>query len=791
MTRTDAGVRAALRQAELVIVPSADDGFLRAIAGDGAKVRFSVGLIADSHGLRLDGGTKVSATLPVGRSLAGLLTVHHVEIVLGPSSTGGELGLELSGAFTATLGPFSAVVDRLGFQLDIDRRDDANLGLFHVDPAFKAPSGIGLRLDAGIVKGGGYLYSDPANREYAGALELEIGKWSVKAIGVLTERPGGGWSLLLFVYAQFPPYPLGFGFTLNGIGGLAGLQHGVDLVALSAGMKTKAFDDILFPVDPVGDAPRIVNRLRTLFPLAPRALTIGLMVDLGWGTPRIMFIRLGIIVQADNVFGSGTGDFAIARIVLVGQLRVAIGPTKSDPDKTVVRLIVDILGFWDWAVKRYGFLARLRDSRLGPVDVTGGLGVWGEYGEHPRFLLAAGGFNPRFKDVPAEMSRATDRLGAGFKVGSTELKFTGYFAITPGTIQAGLDVSAKGKVGEAVGFKGSIGFDLIVHQEPKTFFVADFHVTFEASFKGHTLSSVKVVGTLEGPGAWHIHAKITFSILWWDVSKTWIDSWGDDPPLSVVSTEVSTLIAAELANAANWSAQLPPGGQAMASLAPDRGELATLAHPLGRFVFSQRVAPLGLELSRFGAGGVTGTKRFDVAAVKVGGQPLAAPVAVREHFARAQFVEMREEERLTRPSFEELDAGVEFSSEAFHVPASTLVADMDFERTAYLDLDPRRYNQTRRDPGLRRAAIDHAILGVLAAQGAAGRAPMRFDERMAGRAGACIGVSPAPLVAADREAFAVDPAVSLDGQARVAEMLADQRMTPGAQLVEAFELVGS
>jgi hypothetical protein len=229
----------------------------------------------------------------------------------------------------------------------------------------------------------------------------------------------------------------------------------------------------------------------------------------------------------------------------------------------------------------------------------------------------------------------------------------------------------------------------------------------------------------------------------------------------------------------------------MASLAPDRGELATLAHPLGRFVFSQRVAPLGLELSRFGAGKVAGTTRFEVTRVTVGTQRIDEPVFVREHFARAQFVEMSEEERLTRPSFEELDAGVEFSSAAFRVPASTLVADMDFERTAYLDVDPRRSNRTRRDPRLRGAAIDHALLGVLAAQGAAGRAPVRLEERMAAKAAARIEVSPAPLAAADRVAFAADPAVALDGQARVVEMLADQLLTAGTQLVEAFELAGS
>ena len=780
----DAAVRAAVRNAELVVVPGSEDGFLAAIVGDGAKVRLTLGFIADSKGFRLDGGTKLSATLPVGRSIAGLLTVHHVEIALGPSSTGGDLGLEVSGAFTATLGPFTAVVDRLGFRLDLDRREDANLGLFHVEPSFKPPSGIGLRLDAGVVKGGGYLFTDPANHEYAGALELEVFSWTVKAIGVLTHRPGGGWSLLLFVYAQFPPYPLPFGFTLNGIGGLAGVQHGVDLVQLSAGMKTKAFDDILFPADPVGDAPRIINRLRTLFPVTPRALTIGLMVDIGYGTPRFLYIRLGIIVQADNVFGSGTGDFAIARIVLIGQVKVALGPTKSDPDQAVVRLIVDILGFWDWADKRYGFMARLRDSRLGPVDVTGGLGVFGEYGAHPRFILAAGGFNPRFKDVPAEMGGALDRLGAGFKVGSAELKITGYFAITPGTVQAGLDVSAKGKVGP-VGFKGSIGFDVIVHHDDdRTHFIADFHVTLRDQLQGthpvvgeggrgargagrlarrredHLLDPV--VGRLEaldrlvgrGPAAQRDHDR-----------RPRVAGRRARQPIELVG-------AAAVCPASRWRPWPRTGARPRRSPTRSGGSSSSSG--------SCRSASTSRASARVAS---AGPNRFDPIAVTVGGHGLTPPL-VQEHFARAQFVEMSDDEKLTRPSFEALDAGVAFSSEAFTVPSVAIGADMDFEPTAYLDLDPARYNRTRRDPSLRGAATDHGIIGALALLGAAARAPMRDDERITAHTAARVDVEAAPLVAVADDTFV--PAA--DVLVPRAEMTAEQQLPLGTLLVEAFEL---
>ena len=181
-------------------------------------------------------------------------------------------------------------------------------------------------------------------------------------------------------------------------------------------MKTKAFDDILFPANPVGDAPRIINRLRTLFPLAPRGAD-----DRPDGRPRLGH-------AADHVHPPRGHRPARQRLRL-GERRLARSrgscssascrSHRADEGRPrqalIVRLIVDILGFWDWAQKRYGFIARLRDSRIGPVDITGGLGVWGEYGEHPRFLLAAGGFNPRFKDVPAEMSGAVDRLGAALQ----------------------------------------------------------------------------------------------------------------------------------------------------------------------------------------------------------------------------------------------------------------------------------------------------------------------------------------------------------------------------------------
>ena len=82
--------------------------------------------------------------------------------------------------------------------------------------------------------------------------------------------PDSDWSMLLLLYAQIPPVQIGFGFTLEGLGGLLGVHRAVDVTQLVTGMRTGAFDDLLFPADPVGDATRIIATLRQLFPHAPQ-----------------------------------------------------------------------------------------------------------------------------------------------------------------------------------------------------------------------------------------------------------------------------------------------------------------------------------------------------------------------------------------------------------------------------------------------------------------------------------------------------------------------------------------
>ena len=188
------------------------------------------------------------------------------------------------------------VVDRVGFNGAMDFWDAPELG-------FKSPTGIGIAIDAEVVRGGGYLFFDKDKGQYGGVLDLDIkGLCTVKAIGLLATRmPDGsrGFSFLaIFAVEHFTPINLGLGFRLTGFGGLFGYDRTVSMDALQAGLKTHALDHIMFPPDPVANAPAIISTAAAVFPPARDQIIVGLMAQIAWGAASLVTIELGLVVRA-------------------------------------------------------------------------------------------------------------------------------------------------------------------------------------------------------------------------------------------------------------------------------------------------------------------------------------------------------------------------------------------------------------------------------------------------------------------------------------------------------------
>lgn len=246
------------------------------VGGGGASVHADVVLgVNTSKGLTL-GGAGARVVLPA-RPKVGPLDLREIVLELPP---GAGNTIDVGSTITADIGGvITATIDGAGLHIHIDPAA-ASRGNNPLSVSLKAPNGIGLVLDTGIVRGGGFLESRSGG--YGGALQLRLGPVEVKAVGLLTLEPS--FALVVVMSIEFfPAIDLSFGFTLNAVGGVVGIEHRLDADALRAGISTGALDHIMFPADPVAAAPAILSTLEQVFPFDHGSLVIGPMIELGWG----------------------------------------------------------------------------------------------------------------------------------------------------------------------------------------------------------------------------------------------------------------------------------------------------------------------------------------------------------------------------------------------------------------------------------------------------------------------------------------------------------------------------
>jgi hypothetical protein len=713
---TDAVVRFDVRGGR-VIATGEGSSFLAAVLPAGGASATGDFALSWSHrdGVRLNGRVDLETEVAVGLSL-GPLTIDAVDLRLALDD---RVALTAGIGVTLRLAAALIVVDGIGLRAAITP-GPGSLGSADLTISGTRPTRLGFALDTGVVRGGGFIGYDSERDEYAGVLELAIGPVSVKAIAVLTTRlPDGrpGWALLLLVFSEFEAIQLGYGFTLNGVGGVIGMHHGVSTAELQAGLRSGALDSVLFPPDPIATAPQILGRVRLLFPIVPRALTIGPAAKIGWGTPAIVKIDLGLVVQIDDVLGAGSAQPQISRVVLVGRLEVKLPPEAGGDVPELLKLLVDVVGSYEVRERALSIDARLRDSHVAGLPLAGSLVVRARFGDAPSLILAVGGFHPRFTELPPGLP-AQERIGFELRHDIVTVRVSGYVAVTSNTFQVGADAELSA-AGGSFKIQAALGFDALFEFEPVFHFEIDFRVNASIRWRGRSLASVKVTGVLRGPGRWEVSGHASFSILWWDVSIGFELGWGDVAAPVLATVAVGAQLVEALSDPANWAAELPVGGEALVTLRKPQGD-GVPAHPLGALAIMQNVVPLGIEIARVGTARPSDGSRFDLARVVIAGRDVEAPEVRSEHFARGRYLDLDPEERLSTPSFERFRAGVAISSDAFRVAADQVAFEPEFE-TVYLGELP---------PPPETAVVGATILVAHAYFGSASQSSLRRDARL-------------------------------------------------------------
>jgi hypothetical protein len=460
-----------------------------------------------------------------------------------------------------------------------------------------------------------------------------------------------GFSLLILMSATFsPPVQLGYGFTLSGVGGLIGVNRTVAVDTLRTGLRSGALGSILFPKDPIRNAPQIVSDLQAIFPPAPGRFLFGPMVQLGWGTPTLLTIELGLILELP----------APVRLLILGRLRVLL-PDQRLP---VVRLQLDALGVIDFASGDVSLDAVLYDSQVAQFAVTGAMALRANFGTAPNFVLAIGGFNPRFP-APAGFP-ALDRVAISLATGDNpRLRLEAYFALTTNTVQFGAHLDLYAKAGP-FSIEGFLGFDVLIQLAPFGF-IADMGASVALKYNGKSLMSVGLQMTLSGPTPWRARGKATFTVWFISGSVPFDVTVGPaTKPALPPPVDVRPLLLAALKDPDNWVLQVPRHEHPLVSLRERPGATDQLVHPLADLSVTQRVVPLGRDITRFGGAKPKRESKFSMGVV--GADKLLRTkgvTAVNDHFAPAHFREMTDDAKLTAPAFESMQAGIRFVSAAY------------------------------------------------------------------------------------------------------------------------------
>lgn len=487
--------------------------------------------------------------------------------------------------------------------------------------------------------GGGSLVrlTGPGGRDdgWGGTLSVPVPPVLVTATAVLSERAGEP-SFLALLGVQFvPPIQLSFGFSLDRVGGLVGVNRRLDTDALRAAVRTGAAGDALFEVRPPQDPGALAHTLDGLFPPTPGSHLVGPTLKLAFlsAGPAGSLVALDLAVVVEAPAG---------RVAVLGVARMEL---PSLPQLFSFRL--DLLGLVDPVEQLVSIDASLVDSHvLGIFQVYGDAALRLSWGSQPYAVLSVGGFFPGYDPRPAKLP-ALRRVGMAMSApgGVITLRMEGYFALTSTSVHLGGRIEASFSL--IISARGFIEVDALVQFRPFAF-VARISAGFSVSVSGLSFASVCLTGQISGPGPVVIRGSLSISVflfsISWDQTFTLGSGPADTPPAVL---PLLTALAAELRRPESLRAASDSDPEVRLRPRAARPQHA-LVPPTGRLQLQQRLAPLDTWVER------------------LHGIPLPAPARVRlvgtgetvlEPFAPGMFFSLDDAARLNRAPFEDLPAG--------------------------------------------------------------------------------------------------------------------------------------
>ncbi|WP_328399682.1 DUF6603 domain-containing protein [Nocardia sp. NBC_00403] len=561
--------------------------------------------------------------------------------------------------------PMSASLDEVGIGIPILLPDRIGIG---TDILADLPAGMGVDMLLGPVSGGGF-FKKRGPDAYAGGLDVTLGVLHVTAFGLL-QLPGNNnnppLSLLVLLGAEFP-YPgiqLGFGFAIDAVGGLVGINRRADTDHLRGLVSEGNADRILFPGNAIARADEIVGSLESCFPVAPGRFIVGPMVRINWGG-RMVSVAVAVILELPDP----------GRALLLGRALIAL----PDPAVPLIRLQAGVYGKIVPAVPEVEIQVSLAGSWIVGIPVTGDIYLLFRGGDNAVFVLSAGGFHPKYTRPPGvpQLARLSMDLGGGV----LGLRAESYLALTSNSLQFGAQLHLDATVAEC-GLEGWLGLDALFVWEPTLAFQAHVYAGVAVLAFGERLAGIGLDFTLEGPAPWHAYGKGSIEVLFWEVSLDFDVRWGDPAPLAQSTEDIFDHVAKAVGQRDAWAVERRAAQRAGIKFTETaKQDLAkgVVAQADSSLQVSQSVVPLGIAINRFHRRGVP-TQTWQITSAHLDPEiELPRTIPVPEQFVPGEYFAMSDDEQLGRGAFEQHTGGFALSNTAAVKPGPAHVMDDRYE----------------------------------------------------------------------------------------------------------------
>ena len=394
------------------------------------------------------------------------------------------------------------------------------------------------------------------------------------------------------------------------------------------------------------------------------------MGKLGWGTPSIIQLSFGLIIEIP-------GNIAILGVLLIALPEESIA---------LIKIQVNFAGILDFDKKMLSFDASLFESRILYMTLEGDMAVRLKWGDQPDFILTVGGFHPSYSPPPLALPTLRRLAINIINESYARIRVECYQAITSNTVQFG--ARSEMYFGfDAISLEGHFTFDALFQFSPFHFII---QISSGVTLKifGMGVYGIRLQFTLEGPTPWRARGKGSISFLFFDVSADFDITWGEEKNTTLPDIQALPKLVEELNKREQWRTALPTHNNLLVTLRKlNEATESLVLHPTGTLIVNQKLLPLDLEIDKLGNQTISDIKRASITKGESGTEILTVSPE-EEHFARAQYQKLTDADKLSKPSFEKMTGGARITVGNQAIRCSKMVRRKINYEMIIVDLEP-------------------------------------------------------------------------------------------------------